>query len=119
MGKSDKEDVVGELRPLKAELNILTRSDGSALFSQGNTMVLASVSGPVEVKLQNLNVDKTTIEVYFRPKSGLPSVEDRFKENFIEQTCSAALLTGLHPRTAYMIQLQEMEDNGGVSLKQI
>lgn len=82
---------------------------------KGATTVLASVTGPVEVKLQNLNVEKATIEVYYRPKSGLSSVDDRFIENFIQQSVEFALLSGLHPRTAYKIQLQEMENCGGVT----
>lgn len=104
---------IGELREIKAEINLLSKSDGSACLSHGQTTCLASVHGPVEVKLQNLSVEKASVEVYFRPKNGLPSVNDRFVENFVQQSCLAGLLVGLHPRTAYRIQLQEMEDDGG------
>lgn len=75
---------------------------------------MASVYGPIEVKLQNLRIDKAHVEVYYRPKSGLPSVGDRLREQMIRNTCETALLSVLYPRTAITIQLQEMEDNEGV-----
>lgn len=77
---------------------------------------MASVSGPIEVKLQNLNIEKANIEVYYRPKQGHPGVSDRVKEQIIRNTCETALLTTLHPRTAISIQLQEMDDRGGVRI---
>lgn len=75
---------------------------------------MASVNGPVEVKLQNLQIEKSSVEVFYRPKSGLPSVTDRLREQIIKNTCETALLVTLHPRTAISLQLQEMEDRGGV-----
>lgn len=108
---------MGQLRNIKAEINILTCSDGSVLYSQGQTTVLASVHGPVEVKLQNLSAEKAFIEVYYRPKNGLPSVKDRFMEKIIQESSDTVLLSGLHPRTSYKIQVQELEDDGGVSIQ--
>lgn len=66
------------------------------------------------MKLSNLQYDKASVEVNFRPKSGLPGVPDRFREKLIRGTCESALIPTLYPRTAISIQLQEMEDNGGV-----
>uniref|UniRef100_A0A336KFE4 CSON009224 protein n=1 Tax=Culicoides sonorensis TaxID=179676 RepID=A0A336KFE4_CULSO len=110
----NKPNMSFDIREMKAELGVLSNSDGSALFSQGHTTVVVSVNGPVEVKLQNLSVEKASIEVYYRVKSGLSSVDDRFKENFIQQCIETALYSELHPRTAYKIQLQEIEDRGGL-----
>ncbi|XP_053681702.1 exosome complex component RRP46 [Sabethes cyaneus] len=102
------------LRPMLCELNILTRSDGSALLTQGGTAVVASVHGPVEVRLQHLSVEKAHVEIYFRPRSGLGSVNDRLLENLIRNTYESTILTALHPRAAVSIQLQEMQDHGGL-----
>lgn len=133
----NKENTSFEMREMKAELGLLSKSDGSAMFSQGNiavkqsfllhtkavfnifkiqgiTTLLVNINGPVEVKIQNMNVEKASIEVYYRPKSGLPSVDDRFKEKFVQQCMETALYSELHPRTAYRIQLQEIENRGGV-----
>lgn len=127
------------MRPIHCEMDILSESDGSAMLTQGNesgrdpyqkklspvqthdvplvpgeTAILSSVNGPVEVKLSNLQYNKASVEVNYRPRTGLPQVADRFKEHLIRGTCESALIPTLYPRTAISIQLQEMEDNGGV-----
>ncbi|XP_058834511.1 exosome complex component RRP46 [Topomyia yanbarensis] len=102
------------LRPMYCELNVLTRSDGSALLTQGETAVIASVHGPAEVKMQHMNVEKAHVEIHFRPRSGLGSVNDRLLESLIRNTYESAILTGLHPRTAISVQIQEMQNLGGL-----
>lgn len=106
-----------KIRSLNCELNPLTRVDGSALFAQGGTCVIASILGPVEVKLQNLNIDKAYVECVYRPKSGLPTIRDKMRETVIKDTCEAALFSAMHPRTMVSVQLQELDDRGGVSKK--
>ncbi|XP_011185302.1 exosome complex component RRP46 [Zeugodacus cucurbitae] len=103
-----------KLRPINCELNPLTRSDGSALFTQGGTCVLTSMLGPVEVRSQNLNIEKAHVECIYRPKAGIPTIEDRLRENVIRDTCESALLTVLHPRTTISIQIQELDDRCGL-----
>lgn len=76
---------------------------------------MASVYGPIEGKMQNMQIDKAYVEVYYRPKVGQSSVTDRLFEKLIRSTCESAILTVLHPRTAITIQLQEMENRGGVN----
>lgn len=71
--------------------------------------------GPVEVKMHNLQIDKAFVEVYYRSKSGLPSVADKLREKIIKNTCETALLSVLYPRSAIIVQIHEMEDGGGVS----
>lgn len=38
--------------------------------------MLVGVYGPIEVKPQKLLIDRATVEVYYRPKSGQPSKTD-------------------------------------------
>ncbi|XP_017305272.1 exosome complex component RRP46 [Diaphorina citri] len=102
------------LRELKSQLNILSRSDGSVIFSQGQTVVVASMYGPVEAKIQKTIIDKASVEVIFRPKSGLSFVQDRLKESVIKSTCESALLTMLHPRTSVILTIQELQDQGSL-----
>uniref|UniRef100_A0A1A9VSM6 RNase_PH domain-containing protein n=1 Tax=Glossina austeni TaxID=7395 RepID=A0A1A9VSM6_GLOAU len=110
------EDIVEniKLRTLHCELNPLTRTDGSTLFVQGATCVLASMLGPVEVKLQNLKIGKAHVDCIYRPKAGLPTIRDKIRETMVKDTCEAALLSALHPRTLISIQLQELDDGGGL-----
>lgn len=74
-----------------------------------------TVNGPIEVKLHNLQIDKAHVEVYYRSKSGLPSIADKLREKIVRDTCESALLTVLYPRSSIFLQIHEMENAGGVS----
>ncbi|KAL1460850.1 hypothetical protein WDU94_012790, partial [Cyamophila willieti] len=110
----DKEFRMACLREMKSQLNILSRSDGSVILSHGNTVVIASMYGPVEAKIQKTLIDKASVEVVFRPKTGLSFVQDRLKESVIKSTCESALLTMIHPRTSVILTIQELQDEGSL-----
>lgn len=101
-----------EILELKCEFDTLTRPDGSILFCEGETTVLAGLYGPVECKGSKMLTDKALIEMNYRPKSGLPCVQDRFFEATLKNTCEAALAAALHPRSSIIITIQEMHNNG-------
>ncbi|XP_041969165.1 exosome complex component RRP46 [Aricia agestis] len=103
-----------KLKPLKCELNYLSKSDGSAILSQGETVVVVSANGPLDIKTTSQSIEKATLEVLFSSKGGKPSVADRYKENVIKQTCETAILGCLYPRTGITITIQELEDYGGL-----
>ncbi|CAH2044778.1 unnamed protein product, partial [Iphiclides podalirius] len=103
-----------KLKPMKCELNFLSKSDGSAILSQGDTVALVSVNGPLDIKMQSQSIEKSTIEVLFCTKGGKPSVPDRYKESIIKQTCETAILGSLYPRSGITITIQELEDYGGL-----
>lgn len=75
---------------------------------------MASVNGPIEVRLQNLQIDSANVEVYYRRRSGQTAVGERMWEQVVRSTCKTAILAAIYPRTAISIQLQEMEDRAGV-----
>ncbi|XP_026743276.1 exosome complex component RRP46 [Trichoplusia ni] len=102
-----------KLRPMKCECNYLSKSDGSAILSQGHTVSLVSVNGPLDVKMQSQSIEKATLEVLFSSKGGKPTVGDRYKEHVIRQTCETAILGSLYPRTGITVTIQELEDQGG------
>ncbi|KAJ0173459.1 hypothetical protein K1T71_010608 [Dendrolimus kikuchii] len=103
-----------KLKPMKCEFNVLSKSDGSAILSQGETVVIVSVNGPLDIKMQSQSIEKATLEVLCCSKGGKPCVADRYKENIIKQTCDAALLSNQYPRTGITITVQELEDCGGL-----
>lgn len=103
-----------KLRPLYCELNILSKPDGSAVLTQGETAVIAGVYGPIEVKPNKILIEKAYVEAVYRPKCGLPFVSDRMTENTLQNTLEAAILTTQYPRTQISISVQEMQDSGGL-----
>ncbi len=70
-----------ELRELKAELNVSKSTDGSAMFSIGDTIAVATVHGPMEVYPRFLeNSEKAVLEVKY---TMLPfSTDDRNRPGF-------------------------------------
>ncbi|XP_048120468.1 exosome complex component RRP46 isoform X2 [Alosa alosa] len=80
----------------------------------GNTNVLAAVYGPAEVKVSKEIYDRATLEVLIQPKVGLPGVRERAREQCVRETCEAALLSSLHPRSSLTLILQEIHDDGSL-----
>lgn len=74
------------------------------------------MNGPLEVSPAYLDMNKAYVEVLYRPKSGLPGVNERYKEKIVKSLCETCLITQLYPRTQITVQAQEMDDHGGVSV---
>ncbi|KAG7161507.1 exosome complex component RRP46-like [Homarus americanus] len=94
------------------ELNFLSRSDGSALYSIGNTVALASVNGPGEVKKFNRLYNRAYLEVSYSPSTGQSMIGERALESVITRTVEQVILVHLHPRTAVNVTIQEMQSDG-------
>lgn len=75
---------------------------------------MSCVNGPIEVSMSNLDTNQAFIEVSYHPKCGLSGVNDRYREKIIRKLCEKSILTTIYPRTAISIQVQEMDDNGGI-----
>lgn len=69
----------------------------------------------MEVLLGNLDINKAYMDVIYRPKAGLPSVGERYKEKIVKSLCETVVATHLYPRTQITAQVQELDDHGGVS----
>ncbi|XP_076002142.1 exosome complex component RRP46 [Genypterus blacodes] len=102
------------LRSFGCEQTLLSRPDGSASFTQGDSSVLAGVYGPAEVKVSKEIYDRATLEVVVQPKVGLPSVRERSQEQCVRETCEASLLSSLHPRSSLTLILQVLHDDGSL-----
>lgn len=103
-----------QIRQLESELGLLSRADGSARFSMGETSVLVAVYGPADVKESKELYDRATVDVLVKPKSGLPGYHDKGLENAIHSAVVAVLLTQLHPRTCITIVVQIMHNGGSL-----
>lgn len=62
------------LRELNVAFEKLDRVDGSGTFSFGDTRAIASVSGPIQVRLAAELPSKAAFEVTIRPLSGIPGM---------------------------------------------
>ncbi|KXJ13414.1 exosome complex component RRP46 [Exaiptasia diaphana] len=103
-----------ELRTMLSEQGLLNQADGSAVFKQGDTQVMAAVYGPVEVRMNKELLDKALVEVIFRPKVGLPGCSEKMMEQLIRQSCEPVILTTLHPRSSMTIIVQVIHDSGSL-----
>lgn len=84
------------------------------LLLLGGSCCVASVNGPLEVSPANLDMNRAYVDVIYRPKSGLPGVNERYKEKIVRSLCETCIITQLYPRTQITVQTQEMDDHGGV-----
>ncbi|XP_038073991.1 exosome complex component RRP46-like [Patiria miniata] len=112
MESSDMND--SGLRTAGSEQNLLSRPDGSATFTQGDTSVMAAVYGPADVRQNKEIIDRATVEVIYKPKSGMPGIREKSKEQLIRNTCETVILTAMHPRSSITIVTQEVQDSGAL-----
>jgi exosome complex component RRP46 len=73
------------------------------------------VFGPGEVKLSREIINKATVDVTLKPKTGLPGCGEKVIEKIVRDTCEAVILTSLHPRSSISIVIQVEQDDGSVS----
>ncbi|KAK9873593.1 hypothetical protein WA026_023150 [Henosepilachna vigintioctopunctata] len=110
--RMDTSNIFEKELDLRCQFNILTRPNGSVIYCEGETTVIAGIYGPVNCKMSKMLSDKAYIEMNYRPKAGVPSVQDRFYEDIIKNTCETALAGALYPRASVIITVQEMHDDG-------
>ncbi|KAI0046402.1 ribosomal protein S5 domain 2-like protein [Auriscalpium vulgare] len=98
----------GEARPIAIVYEKLDRADGSASFAFGSTKALASVSGPIEVRLAAEQPSKATFEVSVRPLSGVPGTESKALSASLRALLAPALLLSRNPRTLVQLVVQSL-----------
>ncbi|KAK4483511.1 hypothetical protein RD792_010708 [Penstemon davidsonii] len=117
-----------EMRQLRAEIGVVSKADGSAVFEMGNTKVIAAVYGPREVfiervqnRSQQMN-DQALVRCEYsmanfstgdrmrKPKGDRRSTEISL---VIRQTMEACILTHLMPRSQIDIFVQVLQADGG------
>ncbi|KAJ7258769.1 ribosomal protein S5 domain 2-type protein [Mycena haematopus] len=97
-----------ELRALKVDFDGLARVDGSARFGFGDTVVVASVSGPIEVRLAAENPSLSTFEVLHRPLSNVPATQSKFLAASIRAALIPSLILSQNPRTLIQLVVQAL-----------
>ncbi|KZV87816.1 hypothetical protein EXIGLDRAFT_723351 [Exidia glandulosa HHB12029] len=95
-------------RPISVKFDELDRVDGSARFGFGDTVALASMSGPVEARLAVEQASKATLELTIRPLHGVPQTESRALASALTALLAPNLLLHHNPRTLVQIVVQSL-----------
>ncbi|SAM82788.1 related to RRP46-Exosome non-catalytic core component [Ustilago bromivora] len=96
------------LRPLSAQLGTLARADASASFSLGPLNVVASVSGPTEVRIRDELTDRATLDVIFQPQHGVAGIPSQAVSDSLFTAFSSVLLLHHYPRSLIQVVLQTL-----------
>ncbi|XP_042463147.1 exosome complex exonuclease RRP46 homolog [Zingiber officinale] len=103
-----------QLRPLSCTRNVLHRAHGSARWSQGDTIVLAAVFGPKAGTKKEENPEKASIEVIWKPKTGLIGKVEKEYEMILKRTLQSVCLLTIHPNTTTSVIVQVVGDDGAL-----
>lgn len=68
--------------------NNLSKADGSALIDQDDTLVQASVFGPVDIAQSKMNYEEAVVEIFFKPKVSVPNNHPSMDQVRRSRTCS-------------------------------
>jgi exosome complex component RRP46 len=97
-----------ELRELTIQYERLDRVDGSACFGFGDTKAIASVSGPIEVRLAAEHPSTLTLEVHLRPLSNVPGTESKSFSSTLRSLLIPSLILTQNPRTLVQLVVQSL-----------
>ncbi len=114
----------GEVRRVRCSLGVLARADGSAMYEQGNTRVIAAVYGPREVTNRMdalpdraiINAELSNASFSASERKGKLKNDRRANELalLVKEAFEAAIIVQLFPNSQIDIFLQIMQVDGGV-----
>mmetsp|Transcript_43485 Transcript_43485/g.106388 ORF Transcript_43485/g.106388 Transcript_43485/m.106388 type:complete len:248 (+) Transcript_43485:160-903(+) len=113
-----------ELRKINGKLSVLTQPDGSAIFEQGNTKVLAAIFGPRECTLKSKELHDrahVTVEVSLVPfatgerkKRGRGDRQVLELQSMIKETVCSLIFTNQFPRSQIDIVVEVLQSDGSL-----
>ena len=114
----------GEVRRVRCSLGVLARADGSAMYEQGNTRVIAAVYGPREVTNRMdalpdraiINAELSNASFSASERKGKLKHDRRANELalLVQEAFEAAIIVQLFPNSQIDIFLQIMQVDGGM-----
>jgi len=99
---------------MEVDFGVLSNADGSAIFSNGRTKVLASVVGPVAIRGRAEQIDRATIDVTVETLSEAPSLRTVASAETLKQIIKMVVFDCLHPRTSISISVKPLQVDGCV-----
>jgi exosome complex component RRP41 len=111
-----------QLRPIKLEVGILDKADGSAYIEQGKNKILVAVYGPREAHPKHIAMPERAVircRYHMAPfsvderKSPAPSRREMELSKVIRESLEPVVLTDLYPRTTIDVFIEVLQSDGG------
>ncbi len=111
-----------QLRPIKLEVGLLDKADGSAYIEQGKNKILVGVYGPREAHPKHIAMpDRAVIRCRYHMapfsvderKSPAPSRREMELSKVIRESLEPVVLTDLYPRTTIDLFVEVLQSDGG------
>lgn len=111
-----------ELRPIRMEVGVLDKADGSAYVEHGKNKILVAVYGPREAHPKHIALpDRATIKCRYHMapfsveerKSPAPSRREIEISKVIREALEPAILSEHYPRTSIDIFIEVLQSDGG------
>ena len=111
-----------QLRPVKLEVGLLDKADGSAYIEQGKNKILAAVYGPREAHPKHIAMPERAVircRYHMAPfsvderKSPAPSRREMELSKVIRESLEPVVLTDLYPRTTIDVFIEVLQSDGG------
>lgn len=111
-----------ELRPIKLEVGVLDKANGSAYVEQGKNKILVAVYGPREPHPRHIALpNRATLRCRYHMapfsteerRSPAPSRRDVELSKVIREALEPAVISELYPRTAIDIFIEVLQSDGG------
>ncbi|XP_067133476.1 exosome complex component RRP46 [Centruroides vittatus] len=97
-----------------AALNNLSRPDGSAIYSQGDTVMQAATYGPIQARYHKAYVDKAVVEVAYQPKITPRGCKEKNIERILRNTLENVVILSSFPRSVLSVAVQEVQNRGSL-----
>lgn len=110
------------LRPIKMEVGVLDKADGSAYIEQGKNRIMAAVYGPREAHPKHIALaDRAVIKCRYHMapfsveerKSPAPSRRELELSKVIREALERSVISELYPRTSIDIFIEVLQSDGG------
>jgi exosome complex component RRP41 len=111
-----------ELRPIKMEVGLLDKADGSAYIEHGKNRIIAAVYGPREAHPKHIALaDRAVIKCRYHMapfsveerKSPAPSRRELELSKVIRESLEGSIMSELYPRTSIDIFIEVLQSDGG------
>ena len=111
-----------QLRPIKLEVGLLDKADGSAYIEQGKNKILVAVYGPREAHPKHIAMPERAVircRYHMAPfsvderKSPAPSRREMELSKVIREALEPVVLTDLYPRTTIDVFIEVLQSDGG------